>query len=553
MITATSTIKESVKQDFALTITPKEYVEIAPTWLEIVSVETSVTVGENLSLTVNVEPEDASKSVTWSSDKESVATVSPAGVLRGQGEGKAVITATSKLNDAIKDTIEIEVTPAKGIEPTVDWAAQPFASHDEYMNAAKETPLKVKGTVTYVEPAQVSKDGTHKAASYYIQSGKQGFYVYKQNVDVFPVKLNKTYEVGGFKAYSFHTNEIAKVEHFAEIDESLPWEVVDIFALNVGDTSATKDYTGSYVSLNEAIVDSVPSGFTSAFNIMVSNSKGSIALRADPKVAGQEEFDAIVEKAKTLVVGGSVSVKGLLNTFGYGSPSNQIQIVKASELQINKVTPQQYVDAAASNAMYLPNSVLASQNSIQLPTAVENFPGVEVSWTSDNAAISSTGVVTHSSELVDVTLTATLAYEGATATKQFVVTVFETDDTHYNVVHTLDLEDADPASSGSWGVSPTKSTYDDEGTNAVSLGSPKKASWKLFNALIAGTEADKLVGTLSIRAKGNEDQARSARSRFSRITNSICWSSRPQDMALTNSPMSCSSSIRPTAALPGKS
>ena len=62
-------------------------------------------------MTVNIDPSDASnKNVTWSSDKETVATVSDEGLITGVGEGTATITATT-MDGGFKAECEVTVTP----------------------------------------------------------------------------------------------------------------------------------------------------------------------------------------------------------------------------------------------------------------------------------------------------------------------------------------------------------------------------------------------------------------------------------------------------------
>ena len=55
----------------------------------------NLTIGQTEALTATVDPDGAIVTVLWSSDDESVATVSDAGVITAVGEGEAVITATA--------------------------------------------------------------------------------------------------------------------------------------------------------------------------------------------------------------------------------------------------------------------------------------------------------------------------------------------------------------------------------------------------------------------------------------------------------------------------
>ena len=76
-----------------------------------VSPETdSISVGEDLTLTATVAPENATnKAVTWSSSAEGIATVSDAGVVHGVSAGEATITATT-VDGNFTDTATITVS-----------------------------------------------------------------------------------------------------------------------------------------------------------------------------------------------------------------------------------------------------------------------------------------------------------------------------------------------------------------------------------------------------------------------------------------------------------
>jgi len=72
--------------------------------------------------------------------------------------------------------------------------------------------------------------------------------------------------------------------------------------------------------------------------------------------------------------------------------------------------------------------ITETENNLELPTLIN---GVAILWSSDNTAISDSGVVTRAELDVTVTLTATLSYESETDTKTFTVVVkaLEVEDT----------------------------------------------------------------------------------------------------------------------------
>ena len=91
--------------EYDVTIAPAE-VNASAGVIDITSVEldkttASLTVGENLTLKATINPSDAtSTSVTWSSDNESVATVSNLGKVEAKKAGTAVITAKAGDHEA---------------------------------------------------------------------------------------------------------------------------------------------------------------------------------------------------------------------------------------------------------------------------------------------------------------------------------------------------------------------------------------------------------------------------------------------------------------------
>ena len=79
-----------------------------------------LTVGDQASLDATISPDNATnKKINWSSSKESVATVTPEGIVEAVSVGTAVITATSE-DSGVSAKCEITVTPALPSEPLVD-------------------------------------------------------------------------------------------------------------------------------------------------------------------------------------------------------------------------------------------------------------------------------------------------------------------------------------------------------------------------------------------------------------------------------------------------
>ena len=91
---------------------------VAPTSLSVSPASISLYEGESETLSLNVAPLNANKSVTWSSAKPSVATVSSSGQVTALSVGTATITATSTLDNSVKGTTLITVTTAPSINLT---------------------------------------------------------------------------------------------------------------------------------------------------------------------------------------------------------------------------------------------------------------------------------------------------------------------------------------------------------------------------------------------------------------------------------------------------
>lgn len=105
-ITATSTENPQVFAAINITVTDNT---VTLQSLSITPSALSLDKGAAGRLTVTASPAGASNSVTWSSDKPTVAEVSSDGVVTAVASGTAVITATSTIDGAIKATATVTV------------------------------------------------------------------------------------------------------------------------------------------------------------------------------------------------------------------------------------------------------------------------------------------------------------------------------------------------------------------------------------------------------------------------------------------------------------
>lgn len=499
-IIATSKKDDNVKQKFALIIEEKETLEVEPESITITA-ENNVTTckaGEQIRLTATVLPKEANQAVVWSVDNEEVASVNR-GIVTALKEGTVNVKACAKNNDQVYATITLTFEPSDGPVTTVDWENTEYATHEEYVSAEGETPLKVKGVVTFV--SAVSNDNT---VNYLIQNGTYGFYVYKQSIIDFPIEVGKVYEVGGFKKYYQGLNEIVNVEYFVELNEEITYTVNSLEGLNPTDLEAMEPFHASFVS-GKGVLKEAKVNDSKAYNFTATVNGFDTTLRVDPANMTAEEFANINQKLKTAVAGSEFDFVGYMSAYGYGTPKTQIQVVKADDLVFAELSDKEFLDAAAAT-LNITKSIAFNINDIELPQKLEGFDEIAIVWSSSSESINvDNGAVTHGSENETVTLTAKLTYKEEECEVSFEVLIFAVDTTEYEVVASLDLEDA--SLENKYGNSVTKPSY---AAAVVNLGTPK-ANWLLQNALISSTDSDIREGIYSIRAQSGQDAASTAR------------------------------------------
>ena len=221
-----------------------------------------------------------------------------------------------------------------------------------------------------------------------------------------------------------------------------------------------------------------------------------------------DEFTAISNIIKNAIGNVEFEFTGIMSAYGYGGNATpQIFIVNSKDIKF-AVSSDEDILATAKEKLTITATVRYGVNEIQLPATIDGLDGVSISWASNNSAINvETGVVTHSEVDVTVELTATITVGEATETKKFNVTVLAEDKSTYQVIATLDCEDA--STDNNWGNSLTKPSYNmTEINNTVTLGGH---SWMLKNALISSTSSDKYEGIYGIRAQAGSDASGTAR------------------------------------------
>lgn len=498
-VIATSKVDETVSQSFSLIIEKAAEVVIEPTSVTVEAQDniTTCKVGEKINLTATVLPAEANQSVTWTSENSEIATVSR-GEVTALKEGTVVITVCAKGYENVKATITLTFEKSEGPVLTKDWANMDYSSHTEFLESEADTPLKVKGVVTHVTPAN------NGVVNYFIQNGTEGYYVYNQDANAFPVELGKSYEVGGFKKYYRGLNEIVNVEFFNELAEAASFTVNNINDKDATSLSEMAPYHCSVVA-GTAEFDNAEVNDSKAYSFYALVNGKSTTFRVDPSYMTAEEFEAINKILKVAVKGMKFDFTGLMTAFGYGAATPQIQIKNSNEIKFEELSDKDLLKAA-SEGLSISSSIALGVDTIELPKLIEGFDGLTISWTSNSDAINvETGAVNHKDSNVTVTLTAKFAKGSETLEATYDVLVFAADNKEYQVLASFDCEDAEAADKN--GNSTSKGSYAEA---TVELGTPKH-TWLLKNALIACIANDVYDGTFGIRAKAGKTADATAR------------------------------------------
>lgn len=496
-ITSSSVEDNTISQKYLIIVEANlEKADPESITVEAINGVTTCKVGETIKLKANVLPADASQRVIWVSSNPEIATVSN-GVVRPSKVGEVTITVYPKDNESIIATINLSFEEADGPIYSNNWEEMEYTTHEEFMTCEDETPMKVKGVVTHINP--ISKD----KVSYFIQNGADGYYVYSQDNLTMPVELGKCYEIGGFKKNYRGLCEFTKVEYYKELEESIEYDITEVTNLDVSSQDVMGAYQCSFVT-GHATLESVTVS-SKSYNFTATVNGVQATFRVDPTYASADEFAAINSLLQVVGSGAEFEFTGLIIAYSSSDVTPQILIVNESGLDFGEISDEELLNAA-SEKLEITKTVGFSVESIDLPTIIDGFNYVVISWTSDNEAINpTTGAVKHSTTDVTVKLVATLTLNNATIEKEFSVLVEAADDKEYEVVVSFDCEDA--LEPNSWGNSESKPSYA-EGT--VELGTPKY-TWLLRNALIAAATNDKYNGTLGIRGQSRDSASETCR------------------------------------------
>ena len=158
------------------------YVTVSPTSLNL---DLNGTKTGNLTATVNVS-NGAAQTVTWSSNRTNVATVSSSGAVTAQAVGTATITVTSTVDSTKYATCTVNVIDSSssgGESGTVDVSISTYATNNNWENGVKYTSISLDSVAT----ASVGVGSTN-TGKYYTSGNEWRFYQSENATIVVSVK-----------------------------------------------------------------------------------------------------------------------------------------------------------------------------------------------------------------------------------------------------------------------------------------------------------------------------------------------------------------------------
>ena len=146
LIRASSTQKSNVYKTVTIRVVDAK----PPSKVVIELDDTSLNVGEKVTLSTAITPAGANGKITWSSSNTAIATVSSSGVVTAKKAGKAVITATSAVKKTVKATKTITVEDPNAVDKISITQTDMYMDVKKYANlTATVTPASSKATVSW--------------------------------------------------------------------------------------------------------------------------------------------------------------------------------------------------------------------------------------------------------------------------------------------------------------------------------------------------------------------------------------------------------------------
>lgn len=151
---STSQVSETPSTSTSTSVSPSvsPSVTVTPESVSILQEDLAIEVGQNLTLTYEVLPENANdKSVTFKSSDESIATVSGTGVVLGIAKGEVTITIKTKVGEKT-DSVKISVEEAR--------VAYRFEAEDAKLVSCAAMQEANSGASNLKHVGQLSKDSS---------------------------------------------------------------------------------------------------------------------------------------------------------------------------------------------------------------------------------------------------------------------------------------------------------------------------------------------------------------------------------------------------------
>ena len=385
--------------------------------------------GANYDLVGSVKVKDKNYKVDWT------VTVADNQVTLERSEDGLTVTVkvpADEPNADIPYTLKFTVTNEKGESLSREYSHYvpkfKVNTHEEYLAAAKDTPLVVEGIVVAINSKAAGNTRNHLFLADANVTG--GYYIYQ--IDVADPVADLGIQVGMTVRV---TGPAAPYSGMQEIKGGVP-EIIDSSIKTVPTVDITADFAagadlGKYVGLPVTIkgvtIGDQELGGTSDYLKFSLNGKESYvrSYKTDlpTSFANPAASKAAIEAAHASHFNWSADVTGILILYS-GNP----YLIPMTEDCFNFLQAQEMSDAEkvanSLNAITVPGKV-TSDTTITLPAVGQNFADVVLSWTLEaNAAATLDGTtltltVPESKTTVTITVTATLGE--VTETKTFTI------------------------------------------------------------------------------------------------------------------------------------
>ncbi len=291
----------------------KEDPSIAATGIDLDRSKVSLEIGQTASLTATVRPRNATdKTVVWSSDDESIASVDQQGLVTGVAEGETTITATVSSNPELKSSCKVSVT--KQEEPVEEPVTEVYLSKTSAVIGVKDTLMLAPYVVgvSYLEISFAVSDGKNDVVKIERVNGPGigsqaiigvaagtaqviGTYVSKENgtetVLTFDVKVEDS-----FKAYVSDVFSVTGRGTVLRSDEVLSGVITnpyDVDILQPFDTYTDLSSTVVALSINAKAIDKLSAGDENVAFLMRGLDVNAVATGAVMMTQGTEHIVAV--------------------------------------------------------------------------------------------------------------------------------------------------------------------------------------------------------------------------------------------------------------------